>query len=205
MYQNAKSGIGKIFIAQILSLICVPLAFAFGLIAVYAIFFPVFATVAIITIVLLYVLIIAAFVLNLLGIITASKDNYTFHDALVFTIIGVIISVISNIIKSVPLTIAIAPFISLILSFGNAIVSYFATKMIVCGCIELSPHFEKEGNSVVTFALVVMALSLISGIISVIPDVGTKISGFLGIVNVIISIIYYVKYLIFLNAYRKYS
>lgn len=82
-YPNAASGIKKVFLAKVIAIVGVVLAF----IPLLGIFLGLGCS-------------IAACILNIMGIMEASKDDEGYHSALVFTVASVIVSAIKVFVSS---------------------------------------------------------------------------------------------------------
>ena len=106
-YPNAASGIKKVFLAKIIGVIGVPLAFIPGIGAL-----------------LLMTCTVAATIFNVWGILEASKDHNGYQTALVFTVADLIFSIVDTFIDNTA--------ISSVLSFAgnvmNIAVLYYICK-----------------------------------------------------------------------------
>jgi uncharacterized membrane protein len=115
-YPNAASGIKKVFLAKIIGVIGVPLAFIPGIGAL-----------------LLMTCTVAATIFNVWGILEASKDHNGYQTALVFTVADLIFSIVDTFIDNTA--------ISNVLSFAgnvmNIAVLYYICRRTAQGREEL--------------------------------------------------------------------
>lgn len=108
-FPNACKGLKKIFYAELISLIAlVPFAVSMVLIQFLpeeinennAEMLPAEVVITILSLVSL-VLMIVAYVLNIIGYVNASKDNESFKKAMLLTIAGLVLTVVSGIMENV--------------------------------------------------------------------------------------------------------
>lgn len=108
-FPNACKGLKKIFYAELISLIAlVPFAVSMVLIQFLpeeinennAEMLPAEIVITILSLVSL-VLMIVAYVLNIIGYVNASKDNESFKKAMLLTIAGLVLTVVSGIMENV--------------------------------------------------------------------------------------------------------
>ncbi len=203
MFENAKTGIKKIYRAEVLTI------FAAIVAIISTIVFLVVGTavkdgksvnvadiVSLISLIVAGILAIVAFFLNLSGIVTASKDEESFKNALIMLFFGIIVSIVSTVLQSRN------PSLSKAFATANDISELFVTYYVLTGCINLA---QKKGNQEVAdkskkalnLILIVWALAILVGAISTIvtKSAGEIVAGILGIVTILLSIISYFVYL----------
>ena len=209
-YPNAFAGVKKIFTAEILSIIsavAVLVAALFGFTSVGAAVdgsatgaFASLGGAAIFTLGAGIVAIIA-FILNIVGINSAAKDEPTFKKALIAVLVGIIASVLSSVLSS-------QKTISSILSRASGCASVIVTIFVIMGIQALAKNLGneemiKKGNTTIKL---VLCSYLISTVLGLIADIAQGPAGLtvtlviLAIVSAVFSIIEYVFYLRYLSA-----
>lgn len=193
-YPNASDGVKQIFLSEIFGLIGAVLAVItafFGAAFVGSAFSGSTAgTVASAGLAGIFGILtvgvaIAAFVLKILGLNKAGKDNRTFLTALLVVLIAALIALLNAFIKS-----------SILSSIGD-ILDFVVLFFVVKGVTELLPgtEFEQNGKTIVTLGFIVMIIGIVVAILGRVKFI--TILG--GIASFICSVVYYIMYLIFLN------
>lgn len=209
--ENAKLGIGKIYRAEILTIIATIISIA-GIV-VMIVFGKVVSSkgdtvnntdvISLIVILVSLVLAIIAFVLNLRGIFLASKDEPAFKDALVAVILGLLTSILAGVFSKN------RPSLSNAFESANNIAELFTAYYIIRGCINLAQQKKdekivKSGNTAMTLVFIVwIAAAILKIVPTFIPaDSRTAVEGILSIASLVLAII---AYIIYLKVLRKTS
>ena len=202
--ENARRGIGRIYTAEILSIIAaiisivatVLMTLLGAAIKTDGESFNINDVISIITLVVGLVIAIVAFFLNLTGIRRASEDEPAFSSALIALIGQIVLSVLSTALSKH----SFSEFLNTAESVCEILVTYF----VICGCINLAKRLNKEdvatyGKETIRMIFIVwiagIILDLISGILGKGGTVGSIISAILGIAALVCMIITYIMYL----------
>lgn len=218
-FPNAATGVKRIFTAQILQLIgticmvigCIILISGgvtavlskgsdSGLVAALS-----QAAGASIFLVAYSILAIIAFIMQLVGIINAKKDEDSFKSALICTIIGIIAPIVGG------LFVRVSPVVSsLCISFGN-LMGLFVTIFIISGIIKLADQLNRgdvstKGSNILKIIIVIAAISLILSIVSSFMLTNTAIlvtAMILLAISMILSLVQYIMFLTLLSQGKK--
>ena len=202
-FENAKKGIGKIFKAEIIAIIAAFIAIVSGIVLiVLAIAAENGAqvntadVVSVISLIVAAILGVIAFFLNLVGIISASKDDESFKNALIMLIFGIVASIISSILQ------AKSPSLAKAFSTANDISELFVTYYVISGCVSLAlkkgnQEVADKGKKAINLIFIVWSLAIIVGAFGTIftKKAGAVVAGLLGLVTIVLSIIAYIIYL----------
>ncbi len=214
-FENAAKGIKKIFSAEILALIAmlattvaaVALVLAtgaadlndLGLAAVAGILLAVFGIAAV-------VLFIISAILNIVGIVNASKDDEGFKTALIFTILGIVFAVLSAVFQNGNTT------VYSICSTLQKISELCVTLYIIQGIINLAQKLHnndmvRRGTNLFKVILAVYLIYLLVDILTIVLQATSIIAGTIAIAltvgGAVLSIIQYILYLILLAKAKK--
>lgn len=216
-FPNAAKGIKKIYSAEIMKLvsyICLIVAAVIGVIAIAAATgtggsdtgLAVFAggVGAVVLVIAFIVLLIISFIMNLVGFINASHDGDSFKTALIFLILGIIMSALSGF------------FTAKNSGVGNVFYSLstlsdtLATIFVIAGGVKLADRLNvgevsRKGSNVLKLIIVVEIITFIVSFISTfMGGVATSIvSAVLLLTAFILSFIKYIMYLSFLSQAKK--
>ncbi|MBR1583361.1 MAG: hypothetical protein IJ663_06420 [Spirochaetales bacterium] len=207
-YEMAQKGIGKIYKAEILSIIAV----------IFSIVSLVLMTVLgkaiqsdgkqanisdVISGIVLIVSAVIAFVsffLNLFGILNASKDESSFRDAMIALCVGIASSFLQSLFKNNEL---LTDLFQTVYRITEMLVSYF----VVTGCINLAKQIgnskvEEAAKSSRNLILVVWMVSIATNIIGefILKKAGETVVAIVGIIALLLSII---SYFVYLRALKK--
>ena len=194
-YPNAAGGLKLMFWGQILSIVG---ALVTGLGAVLAVADVMtggsggLGAVAILGL----LVVIAAYVLNILGLYKAGDDDAAYRGALMFAVAALVVSVLSTFLGSVPIVVTL-------LSIIGTVLNFLVVKTV---CETTGNLLHSKGNDGLaergaTVAKIYFICTIISvvctvlGIIPVINILSSLVSGISGIV----SLVGYIMYLTFLN------
>ena len=211
-FNNAYEGVKKIFTAEILSLIvsiCTTVTLVLPVIGLIAAksdsqagaiaSLGGFAVLAIATVVLA----IIAFILKLVGVNKASKDEQAFKIAFYFIFIGIIASVVSGIFSTNTTVTNIVAVISDVVSLG-------VTIYIIQGIKNLAEklgddNMVKKGDNLFKVILAIYVLIIIAQIINLIfgGTAALVVSAVVIIAAGILDIVQYILYLSYLSKAKK--
>ena len=208
-FPNAYKGVGQIYKAQILMLITSILMIVSGIILIAAAQNSGDGALAAaggsIAIVLISsILMIVAFILSLLGISSAMKDEPSFRTAMICTGIGIAASVLSSIFSS-------NGTVSDIFNWISNVASICVTLLIIQGICVLAnklrkPEMVDKGRRLAYMLLAVRVLALVASIVSAIFEKssgGLIAAGVILIISAIIDIVSYFMYLSYLSQAKK--
>ena len=206
MYMNVKKGLDQLYLSQILRIVelvltiittllgALTIGLAFlasgGLASLFAILTGLFAIVLILAM-------IGDFVLGLLGILNASKDEQLYKNALVWLVIGIVVSLIVSAIGEKS---GIWKFLKAVLNAGSSFCNFMVVYSVInatvtvaqaIGNIEVFNLGQQRANSFKTLYIVAIILQFLSFI----PFIG----GLLSLAGGIILIIIFFQYLGFLG------
>lgn len=206
-FPNAASGVNKIFIAEILALAGAVLTFIGAIMAVLALSSSEGGQIgmaagtgigALGVMSIAGILMVVAFVLNLIGIINASKDEASFKTALYCLLIGIITSVLASVFS----TNAIVANICTILS---NVMNLIVTVMVIVGISKLAnklgnPAISARGSFLLKLIVAIYVLSLICSIIVAFlgGQAASIIAAILAVIATVLSILQYILYIGFL-------
>lgn len=173
-YPNAASGIKKVFLAKIIGVIGVPLAFIPGIGAL-----------------LLMTCTVAATIFNVWGILEASKDHNGYQTALVFTVADLIFSIVDTFIDNNA--------ISSVLSFAGNVMN-IAVLYYICKSTGDLLRDVKNYGLVNKTCLIVMAVCLVVAFIPIL----NILAAFTTLVVLVVTIYASVVYLIYLYQSGQY-
>ncbi|MDO4207595.1 MAG: hypothetical protein Q4D15_08400, partial [Lachnospiraceae bacterium] len=152
------------------------------------------------------VLAIIAYILQIVGLKNASHDDNSFYTAFVFAIIGLVLTVLATIFSS----------LNVANGFGDDIASLFTkfstiiiTAFVIIGVSNLAGKLEqsamaKRAKSVGTLQIVILALSIVASIIALFTgNAATIISGVLGLIASLLTVVFAIVYLVFLGKAKK--
>ena len=207
-FENAKKGIGKIYKAEVVSIIAAIIAIvagtvliALGIASKNGAKVNIADVISLISLIVAAVLAIIAFFLNLFGIINASKDEASFRNALIMLIVGIVASIISTAYQTKN------PTLSKSFATTNDIAELFVTYYVLSGCVSLAlkkgnQEVADKGKRAITFFLIVWALVILVGALGAIltKNAGTIVAGVIGLVTIVLSV---VAYFIYLGVLRK--
>ena len=215
-FPNAHNGVKKIFTAEILSLIgtialiiAAILALAAGtMISNGTADAEVNATVGMAAGLALFgiagsILMLVAFIMNLVGIISAKKDEESFNTALIFVIVGIAASLFSGIFSKNAL---VGDFTRIITNFAEMLVAYYVVQGIMNLAVRLqdTEMFER-GNQVRMYLMIAYCVPILMHFISTILSMNTDsvLSEGLDRFASVGSLVVYVIYLGYLNKAKK--
>lgn len=219
MFPNAAKGIKKIHTAEILSLITAILGIGLAIAVIVAAASLSTMTesdsssaaglvggglASILLAVAVAVISIIAFILKLVGIMNAKKDEAAFNSAFILVLVGIGASLVAAIFSKNTL-------VNGIMNGVSNVASLFITVYIIKGIINIggklgNKGLVQKGQSVLKLIVAVYAISIVGSLISSIfenvPALAT-VGGVLGVIAGVVAIVYYFIYLSLLGKAKK--
>lgn len=215
-FPNAHNGVKKIFTAEILSLIgtvvlvvaAILALAAGGMISTGAADQAVEQTTGIVAGAGLFglvggILMIVAFILNLVGIISAKKDEGSFSTALTFTIVGIAASLLAGLFANNAMMSDLAQIIT---NFAQMMVAYYVVQGIANLAVRLhNPAMVERGNQVRMYLMIAYCIPIVVNFLSMIFSMREKsfVAEALGLTALILSLVVYFIYLGYLSKAKK--
>ena len=218
-YPNAAKGVKRIFTAEILGLISSILLVVGFILMIPAVLVAknvaegmegaaIGATLAMGVFVLIAgVLSIIAFIMNIVGISNASKDEENFKSALLFLILGLVAKAASITIGRFVKDAAVA---TGMLDSASSLLNIFVTIFVISGIVKLADRLNRgdisaKGTNVLKILIAVNVLSLIASFVASVMGgpVASGVSLVLAIVSAVLSLVQYIMYLSLLGKAKK--
>ncbi len=214
MFPNAKKGVGRIFIAEILAVIGAAVAIVAGIIVIVgaiagsaaqseAIGVGSIATGGVLALAS-GVVFVVAFVINLVGLINAKQDDDRFRIAFFAMLVSIIISVVASIFATSN------PTLNNILETIANVFNFASTIFVILGIMSLAeklnnPDMVKRGNTIIKLITASYVLAIVGNICAVIfrATSAVVLSGVFETVASVVSLVSYVIYLIYLASAKK--
>ena len=207
-YENARNGIGKVFTSQILAIVAAVCTLIAGIMAALMIGAESVGGVAALGIVATifsigsYVLLLIAFILELVGLNKAGKDSEQLKKAFTITIVSLVVELVIAIVTNLTGEVA---WINQIGDIVATILTLLVTYNVLYGCAGLKPELSDKANKVWKMYMIVMILSIVLAVLGAILSVvgvstaSAVITMVLIIVEIICDIVSYFMYLGFLK------
>ncbi len=215
-FPNAFSGVKKIHTAEVLSLIG---GIAFVVTAVLAVFAgrmietgaaeTAIGATAGLSIGLIVsgiagsVLMLIAFILNLIGTTIASKDEATFKTALVFIIIGIAGTVLSVIFVN---NSTVTDFLEIVQNLSEMLAAAYIVQGIISLAAKLNDQgMVKQGNRIRIYLLIAYTAPIAVDLIAIILSLNKQgpAANVLSLISAILSLVVYFIYLAYLKSAMK--
>ena len=176
-FPNAAKGVKKIYVAEVLTFISLLMILVVGVFAVIRI--PTvmqesaigdFAVIGgMILLLASAVLLIVAFIINLVGMINASRDESSFKSALIFFIVSIVLTVVSSLLGRV--SVIAGGIVSLI----SSLVSILVTIFIIAGIVRLADRLNRgdtsaKGSKVLKLLVVLKLVAFIATVVATVMD-----------------------------------
>lgn len=209
-FPNALSGVKKIFLAELLAMIGTVLmvvALILGVIAGMKEDLVGFGGATIVAIVA-GVLLVISYILNIVGVSKASKDNPAFKTAMYAIVFGMIYSIITTTFSSAVEKSGLQEFSSLILDLINLVTMLF----IVTGIRNLAEKLGDramiaKGERIMKIAYVMEIIILVTRTVSMFAFSNNDVVGtatvIAAVVAAILNVVIYILYLLYLGKAKK--
>lgn len=189
-YPSAASGLKMMFLAQILTIVGAVVTVVGAMLAV--------VTAGILSIVMLLgsLLVLAAGILDIVGLYKAGADDQGYRGALIFALIAVVVGVIMGWMDQSGILYALLSIVDSILTFlvVNAVCQTTGNLLHSMGKDDLA----EKGNTVSKLYFICTVITVVCTLVGAIPVINI-LAGLAGIVGGVITIVGYVLYLIFLS------
>lgn len=189
-YPSAASGLKMMFLAQILTIVGAVVTVVGAMLAV--------VTAGILSIVMLLgsLLVLAAGILDIVGLYKAGADDQGYRGALIFALIAVVVGVIMGWVDQSSIFYTLLSIVDSILTFlvVNAVCQTTGNLLHSMGKDDLA----EKGNTVSKLYLICTVITVVCALVGAIPVINI-LAGLAGIVGGVITIVGYVLYLIFLS------
>lgn len=200
MYPNAFGGIKKVFNAEILSLIATILL---GLGSVFAAAGAATSTLGALTfggvfIVVGLVAFLVSYIMNLVGLHQAAKDEPKFKTAFILSIVALILTLAGGAISS-----GAGETAQTIISIISSILKIAITVAIISGIMNLAdrlndPKLKEKGKNILILWVVIYVIALILQLVKV-PALTVGLS----VVSLVLIVVVYIFYLSYLSKATK--
>ena len=213
-FPNAYDGVKKIYTAEILSIVA-------GVLGILTAIMGVFAAAALTTGTgggmlaglvtgagagvlgfIMLILMIVAFIMNILGVSSASKDEEMFSQAMMWIIIGIVVNVASTLLGGIKL-------LSGLLGIVSTFASFMVTYSVLKGIISISSNIcdsavAAAAENSVRFLMLTYLLSAVFGLVgTILSSFGTG-GGILAAILTVIEIVFQlVSYFIYFGVLGK--
>lgn len=189
-YPSAASGLKMMFLAQILTIVGAVVTVVGAMLAV--------VTAGILSIVMLLgsLLVLAAGILDIVGLYKAGADDQGYRGALIFALIAVVVGVIMGWMDQSGILYALLSIVDSILTFlvVNAVCQTTGNLLHSMGKDDLA----EKGNTVSKLYFICTVITVVCTLVGAIPVINI-LAGLAGIVGGVITLVGYVLYLIFLS------
>lgn len=210
MYENARKGLGKIYTAEILTIFVVIIGIVSAVILVVlgkvlksdGASVNTADVVSFVSMLVALVLGIVSFFLNLFGIISASKDDEGFKNALYMVIIGIIASIVASILKTKH------PSIAGYFETINDVSELFVFYYVISGCVNIARAKKNDalvatGNRTKVIIIVIWVISLVLNFFKGSLEAKGTVGGIFTAIAIIGGIASIVSYILYLVIIRK--
>ena len=200
-YPNASAGIKKILTSQIVQLIGA-FCLVFGSVIAYAGGSTENVALAIVggaVVLVASVVEIVALILNLIGLGQAGKDETNFHNAFIFAIIGVILSILGAVLASP------YPDVADWLTFVTRIFEITVIELTVLGIITLADRLGRDDVAKLGHFLQIL-ISILWAIVLVVRFFGNRmdrISSVMDLISSILELVVTILFIVLLSKAKK--
>ena len=151
------------------------------------------------------ILALIAFIMQIVGIVNAKKDEESFKSALICLIIGVIAPFVGA------LFLRVSPVVASLFTTVGSLMGVFVTVFIISGCIKLADQLNRgdvsaKGSNILKMIIVIAGLSVILSIVSsfMLANVAIMVTALIIMaVAMVLSLIQYIMFLTFLSQTKK--
>lgn len=189
-YPSAAGGLKMMFLAQILTIVGAVVTVVGAMLAM--------VTAGILSIVMLLgsLLVLAAGILDIVGLYKAGADDQGYRGALIFALIAVVVGIIMGFMEE-------GGFLYALLSIADSILTFLVVNAVCQTTGNLLHSMGKDdlaekGNTVSKLYFICTVITVVCTLVGAIPVINV-LAGLASIVGGVITIVGYVLYLIFLN------
>lgn len=189
-YPSAAGGLKMMFLAQILTIVGAVVTVVGAMLAM--------VTAGILSIVMLLgsLLVLAAGILDIVGLYKAGADDQGYRGALIFALIAVVVGIIMGWMDQSGILYALLSIVDSILTFlvVNAVCQTTSNLLHSMGKDDLA----EKGNTVSKLYFICTVITVVCTLVGAIPVINI-LAGLASIVGGVITLVGYVLYLIFLS------
>ena len=208
MFKNAYEGIKKIFLSEILMLIASIVTIVGAVVSLVSITQSGVSTANLaligVFVIVFAIAAIVAFILNIVGLAKAKKDESNFKTAYILTLVGIVVSVVSSFFGN-------DKDLSDFFNVAIDLIWLLVTCFIVIGIVNLANQMKNtavatKGNRLLKLIICVQVLALvikIGSIICAIANVGQTVPAILTLVAGVLTIVYHFIYISLLGNAKK--
>ena len=203
-YPNASNGVNKIFMSEIISLIASIIIAICSIVLMVCYEEPGLEALAAAMGVVVFVglgIFVVAYILQIVGINRASKDEPTFKVSLIAIIAALVITILEAVFYEQN------EFVTFVIEIAGDVAKFFLVHYIIHGIMHISEHLSrpdmtKKGNNIFRVIYIAIGFEVIVRIFEIIfgKKVGEELSMPFGIAANILNV---VEYILFLNYVRK--
>ena len=205
-YPNAANGINKIFMSEVIALAASVIVLVCSVIGVLCFENPdLEILVGILVIIVLFALgfFVLAYILQIVGIMRASKDEPAFKVSVIAIIAAMILTVLEGVFYG-------NHFASFFVEIAGDVAQFFLVHYIIHGIMHIADHLErpdmiKKGKIIFRVIYIAIAFEIIVRIFEIIfgKEVGEQLSMPFGIVAEILKVAEYVMFLTYVGKANK--
>ena len=210
-FPHAYKGVLKLFVAEIISIA----AAVVGLVTAILANIPnlnIAAPAALGTVSI--VALIVAFVLQLIGLIQASRDEYNFRAALFVVIVAIVLSIVNSVLTALPDQNTALTLVEAFLEAFSKVASIIVIVLVLGGIANLAEKLHnsemaEKGHTLVFWVVLLFAISVLFGLFPnffVFNPVGDGWSIFFTIITIlaaVIELVVYINVLVYLYKATK--
>ncbi len=205
-YPNAANGINKIFMSEVIALAASIVVLVCSVIGVLCFEDPdLEILVGVLVIIVLFALgfFVLAYILQIVGIMRASKDEPAFKVSVISIIAAMILTVLEGVFYG-------NHFASFFVEIAGDVAQFFLVHYIIHGIMHIADHLErpdmiKKGKIIFRVIYIAIAFEIIVRIFEIIfgKEVGEQLSMPFGIVAEILKVAEYVMFLTYVGKANK--
>lgn len=205
-YPNAANGINKIFMSEVIALAASVIVLVCSVIGVLCFENPdLEILVGVLVIIVLFALgfFVLAYILQIVGIMRASKDEPAFKVSVIAIIAAMILTVLEGVFYG-------NHFASFFVEIAGDVAQFFLVHYIIHGIMHIADHLErpdmiKKGKFIFRVIYIAIAFEIIVRIFEIIfgKEVGEQLSMPFGIVAEILKVAEYVMFLTYVGKANK--
>ena len=210
-YPNAFKGIKKVYLAQILMLIVAILTFVaacVGAVGIQETSSEAVATGSLVALsgvtIVMGVLSVITFIINLVGLSQAAKDNGNFKTAFILTIVGLVLAIINAAVNGN--NSGSGSIFETVSNVINVLIVIFVINGIVALAANLNDEkLQKKGKTLLTVITIVMVIALVLKIVGTFVS-GNAVNGAaitFAVIGVVAAVLYIVAYIMYLSLLSK--
>ena len=214
-YPNAANGVGKLFTAQILLIIAAILGAVSAVVsaavtinnmgnadnlgAFVSTGLTGLLAVGIIALAFLVIYIIA-FIIQLIGLAKAGKDENMIKIAFILTLVNLLLTIVAAVLSSS------APTASSVLRLAVTVIQVLINVLTIMGISNLAGSLgnEKIVRSGKVLIVIVLITQILGAVLNFVAQKALAVAGVMALISLVLMLIGYIMYLIFLSRSKKF-